>query len=90
VYWDAVRLDVLTIERGAWPEPTLSFVVSSEGPTLELIKSGTIVDPRLWPYRTGVEWVFELDTSQRPALIVDQLEPGHGETAPASSRAAGK
>ena len=78
VHWYAVRLDVLAVERGTWSEPTLSFVVSDMWPTLE---SGILVYTLPWPYRPGVEWVFELDTSRKPAVIVDQLEPESGETA---------
>lgn len=66
--WLVVRFDVLEVERGRWPEPTVSFICWIKWPTPE---SGIMVSVETH-YLKGERLVFDLETSQQPALIVGQ------------------
>lgn len=68
--WVVARFDVLTVERGSWPDPTLSFVCWDAWPTIE---SGIMVYKHPWPYRKDVTLAFDLDTTQHPARVIGQV-----------------
>ena len=67
-YWAVATFDIVQVQRGTWPENTLSFLTMSIWPTPE---SGIMVDQVLL-YRPGVEFIFELRTDEQPARIVGQ------------------
>ena len=67
-YWAVVTFDIVQVQRGTWPEDTLSFLTMAAWPTPE---SGIMVDQVLL-YRPGVEFIFELRTDEQPARIVGQ------------------
>ena len=67
-YWAVATFDVVEVQRGAWPDDTLSFLSMSMWPTPE---SGIMVDQVL-VYRPGTEFLFELRTDEKPARIVGQ------------------
>jgi len=83
--WLVARFDVLTVERGSWPDPTLSFVCWDAGPTLE---SGILLYTRPWPYRKGVTLAFDLDTTQHPARVIGQVVRHDPFAAPTTQPAA--
>jgi len=83
--WLVARFDVLKVERGSWPDPTLSFVCWDAGPTLE---SGILLYTRPWPYRKGVTLAFYLDTTQRPARVIGQVVRHDPFAAPTTQPAA--
>ncbi|HNQ21979.1 MAG TPA: hypothetical protein PKK06_02685 [Phycisphaerae bacterium] len=67
--WVVARFDVESVERGSWPDPTLSFICWEIWPTLE---SGITVSKPPWPYWKDARFAFELDKTQEPPLIVGQ------------------
>ncbi|MBU0639082.1 MAG: hypothetical protein KKB50_09480 [Planctomycetes bacterium] len=69
--WYVVRCDVVSVDRGTWPDAELSFICSARFPTPE---SGITIS-FVWLYPPGKVWIFELDTGRHPALIVDRYEP---------------
>jgi hypothetical protein len=77
--WAVVRCDVVAVERGHWADPTLTFVCVDAWPTPE---SGLLVCKAPWPYRASAVLAFDLDTRQRPALVVGQVlrEPAPAES----------
>ena len=81
--WMVVRFDVEAVERGTWPDATLSFICWDSWPTPE---SGIMVDKLPWPYCKDARFAFDLDTSQKPPLVVKQktlFDPRHSpETQP--------
>ena len=72
--WYVVRCDVISVDRGKWPDAELSFTLSARLPTLE---SGIMLQV-VWLYPPGKVWVFELDTRRHPAVIVARYEPPEG------------
>jgi hypothetical protein len=81
--WAVVGCDVLTVERGTWPDATLSFLAWDSWPTLE---SGILVNKQPWPYFKDVVLAFDLDTTPHPAHVLGQVvrhnprsDPGYYE-----------
>jgi len=74
--WYVVCFDVVSVDRGTWPEPEMSFTCSARSPTPE---SGIMLSIPPWPYMPGKVWIFELDTEPHPALIVNQYAPPNRE-----------
>lgn len=74
-HWYVVTFDVLQVERGTWPDDTLSLLTKARLPTPE---SGIMLGWE-WLYQPGAEFLFELRTDERPARIVGQarLTSGH-------------
>jgi len=68
--WGVVRCDVLTVERGTWPDATVSFLCWDAWPTPE---SGIMVSKPPWPYFKDTILVFDLDTTQHPARVLGQV-----------------
>lgn len=68
-HWFVVRIDILSVEEGTWPEPEVSFICADSWPTPE---SGIMLGKAAWPYRAGVRMRFWLDTKSSPARIVGQ------------------
>jgi hypothetical protein len=70
--WQLIVCDVLRVEHGSWSESELSFIYCETGPAYW---DGTIDMAQLPQFHRGAEWIFELDTRARPAVIVHQLAP---------------
>lgn len=83
--WIVARFEVVTVEQGSWPNPTLVFVCWDSWPTLE---SGIKVHKPLWPYRQGVILAFDLDTKQQPARVVGQVVRHDPDRVPVTQEAA--
>ncbi len=82
-----VRFDVVRVERGGWSDPDVTFTCTSRWPTVE---SGIVLSVMPWPYKPGAEWVFELDTTEAPACIVNLLPPEEGSAADGGEFSAGE
>ncbi|MGD8452010.1 MAG: hypothetical protein PVJ57_09355 [Phycisphaerae bacterium] len=67
--WRVARYDVVAVEQGSWPDPTLSFIYWERCPTPE---SGIMLSQPPALYWKGVTLAFELDTTQTPAVVVGQ------------------
>ncbi len=83
IHWRLEGGEVLKVEKGTWPHTTLDFVAHDSWPTLE---SGILVSKELWPYRPGIVYAFDLDTTAKPARIVARRSrsslPPYGEIKP--------
>ncbi len=67
-HWFVITADVLSVDRGVWSAPTLTFVTMDLWPT----PASGIMLKKEWLYEPGVDLVFELDTRAHPALILGQ------------------
>lgn len=74
-HWSVITAKVLRIEKGTWPEGDLRFIVAQIWPTRE---SGIMLKMAPFPFRTGLVYVFGLDTSVKPARVLryDARSPG--------------
>jgi hypothetical protein len=76
--WYTTTWKVLQVERGRWPEETISFVFRDRW---QLSKSGTALRTSAVPYYVGAIRAFYIDTRGRHTIVADEARsriPPHG------------
>ncbi len=68
--WHLVIVDVIEVQRGRWPDRTVSFTCRETWPTIE---SGIVLDESPPWWMPGSMVVLRLDTTRRPARIVGRF-----------------
>ncbi len=76
--WYVTTWSVLRVERGKWPEDTLSFIFCDRWRPAKL---GILSNKAATPYYAGAVRAFYLDTRRKPTIVADQVRsriPPHG------------